>query len=59
MRAFADRERACTRVLNARHEALFQLALISRGEPGADLFLLPPGYQLAPQFFQLTPKKEE
>jgi hypothetical protein len=40
-------------------EEIFRLANVHRGEPGADLFLLPPGYQLAPQFFQLTPKKEE
>ena len=40
-------------------EETFRLTNVHRGEPGADLFLLPPGYQLAPQFFQLTPKKEE
>jgi hypothetical protein len=40
-------------------EESFRLTNVQRGEPGADLFLLPPGYQLAPTVMPSTNRKEE
>jgi hypothetical protein len=41
-------------------EETFRLANVHRGEPGADLFLLPPGYQLTTRpNIQFGPRKEE
>jgi hypothetical protein len=40
-------------------EETFRLTNVHRGEPGADLFLLPPGYQFATQWKQVLPNKEQ